>query len=207
MAKRFVNQLEAIQVDHEQCQLGAIAGGGEDRLPGPLAQQAAVGEPGERIARRQLLDARLVLLAHRDVGAGAAVARPASLAVVQWHSGERLPEHAARAGDHPVHEPMEWHALAATRGEPGADRALFAERQEFPHLASEELGARIADQRLDALGEIRVAPVGVGLPDVFVGDRGDVAEALVGHTRRVFRVLARSDVGDDARHAPGLAVG
>src|SRR5204863_2237656 len=44
-------------------------------------------------------------------------------------------------------------------------------------------------------------------PDVFVGDRGDVAEALVGHTRRVFRVLARIDVGDDARHAPGVAFG
>src|SRR5882672_11361823 len=81
VAERVVDQLEAVEIDREQRELRAAARRGEDRLRGALGEQRAVGEPGERIAPRELLDARLVLLARGDVGGGAAVPSPAALGI------------------------------------------------------------------------------------------------------------------------------
>jgi hypothetical protein len=73
--KRLVHQLETVDVDEEQRELRAAACRLEDRLRAAVGEQHAVGQPGERVARREVLGARLGLAARRDVRRGAAVAR------------------------------------------------------------------------------------------------------------------------------------
>ena len=206
MAERFVHQLEAVEVDREQRKLAARAGGRGDCLGGALGEERAVGEPGERVARGELLDARLGELARGDVGRHAAVAAPAALGIGERQAAHRLPDDAARLGHDTVHKVAERPAFAAVVGEPLANGALFAQRNEIPGAPAEELAPRIAEQRLHALGKIAVAPLGVRFPDVFARHGGDVAEALVGRAHRGFRAFAGIDIGHHARHARRAAV-
>src|SRR5258708_27529248 len=66
MVERVVHQLEAVEIEAQQRELRAAASGGEDRLPGAVGEQDPVRQPGEGIARREIFDARLRLLAPGD---------------------------------------------------------------------------------------------------------------------------------------------
>ncbi len=105
-----------------------------------------------------------------------------------------------------MHQLAERPPFAAVVREPLADGALLAERHEFPGPAPEQLAPRVAEQRLDPLRKIGVAPFGVRLPDIFAGDCGDIAEALVGGADGRFGALARIDVRHHARHVGRAAV-
>ena len=106
-AERVVHQREAVEVDAEQRKLGAAARRGEDRLARPVGEQRGVRQPCQRVARGELLDARLGVLARGDVGAGAAPAGELALGVAHRHPAHRQPDHAARLGDHPVQQVAE----------------------------------------------------------------------------------------------------
>src|ERR1051325_3190560 len=95
MTERAVHQLEAVQIDREERQLAARARCGGNRLGGALGEQSTVAEASERIARRELLDARLGELARGDIGLHAAIAAPAPRAVGERQTAQRLPDDAA----------------------------------------------------------------------------------------------------------------
>ena len=76
-AEAVVDALEAVEVDGGHGHLAPAALGGGDGLPHAIAQQRAVGEPGERVGEGEALDELLVALALGHVGhdGDAAVAR------------------------------------------------------------------------------------------------------------------------------------
>ena len=59
VAERVVDVLEAVEVEEQHRERRAVALRHGQREPGPVRQQAAVGQPGQRIGLRKLLDAPL----------------------------------------------------------------------------------------------------------------------------------------------------
>ena len=68
VAQRVVERLEVVQVHAQQRTAGAVAHAAQQRLVQPVLQQLAVGQAGQAVVERQLLDLGLGLLALRDVG-------------------------------------------------------------------------------------------------------------------------------------------
>src|SRR3546814_15567661 len=64
MAHRIVDVLETVEIDEQQRQHGLAAAGIVDRVLCALAKQEAIGQTGQRVVVRKLLDAlaRLVLV-------------------------------------------------------------------------------------------------------------------------------------------------
>ncbi len=199
VAKRLVHQAESVEVEREQRQLGAAARRAEDRLRGALGGERAVGQAGERIAHRQVLDARLGGLARGDVGRGAAQAAETADRVSHRHGVHRLPDRHSAARHEAMHEAAEF--LLAL----GEQR--LAGRQEIGNAPSEQVAARISQHALGALRQVGEAPRGIGLPDIFLGGRGDVAEAVLALGKRALGALAPVDVRDHARHVQRAAGG
>ena len=62
VAERVVDGLEAVEVDEHHRGVLAVAVAERERLRQPVLQQAAVGQPGERVVVGEVLGARLRLL-------------------------------------------------------------------------------------------------------------------------------------------------
>ena len=61
MAVAVVDRLEAVEIDHEQRELGVVAVAAPERGVQALAQRCAVGEPGQKVVHRERLDLALRL--------------------------------------------------------------------------------------------------------------------------------------------------
>ena len=94
VAERVVDELEAVEVQEQDGRGGARVGalGAADRLVEAVEEQHAVGQAGERVVQRVVLQALLGLLAVRDVGLAADDPRGAALRVADRHA----------AGEHPA---------------------------------------------------------------------------------------------------------
>ena len=64
--ERVVDLLELVQVQHQDDRLGARARRRGEGLPGPVHEQGAVGQPGERVVHRLLLDRPSVPALHHS---------------------------------------------------------------------------------------------------------------------------------------------
>ncbi len=61
VSQRVIDVLEPVEIDVEHADVAAVALGLSDRLRQPLLQQQAVRQPGQRIARGQILQPLLRL--------------------------------------------------------------------------------------------------------------------------------------------------
>ena len=70
VAERVVDDLEAVEVEEQDrgAALGVVALGAADRLVEAVEEEHAVGQPGERVVQRVVLQALLGLAAVGDVG-------------------------------------------------------------------------------------------------------------------------------------------
>ena len=90
VAERVVDGLEAVQVDEHEREPGVAARRVDDRLLEAIVEQHAVGQPGEGIARGEVLGALLGLLALRDVGRGPRHAQRPPVGVALRHLAARV---------------------------------------------------------------------------------------------------------------------
>lgn len=67
MALPVVDSLEPVQVEEQQGDLPVDPAGAPHRVVQPIAEERAVGQIGERVVLREVLQPRFVLLAGRDV--------------------------------------------------------------------------------------------------------------------------------------------
>ena len=67
MTQRVVEALEIVQIDEEDRPPPPVAGARRQCLLQPVQQEPPVGQPGQGIVERQLLDVRLCRLALGDV--------------------------------------------------------------------------------------------------------------------------------------------
>ena len=70
VAQRVVEQFEVVQVQKHQCAMLAQAGGIHHGLAHAVHQQAAVGQAGQRVVKRQPADFFLILPLLGDVAQG-----------------------------------------------------------------------------------------------------------------------------------------
>jgi len=89
MAQAVVHRLKPIQVEHQQCQLFAIASFYINAVFQSLLQQPPIGQLSERIKKGQLLDLLLGSLALGDVDMGADIM--GNRAVIAFHHGDDQP--------------------------------------------------------------------------------------------------------------------
>ncbi len=68
VAAVIVEGFEIVQIDKQQCPQGIFALAGGNGVFQPILQQAAVGQLGERVKKRQVVNARFVFLALGNVG-------------------------------------------------------------------------------------------------------------------------------------------
>src|SRR6266480_1121253 len=114
------------------------------------------------------------------------------------HAAHRLPDDAARLRDRAAHH-------VAERGL-RVREMRFAERHELVRRAAEELVARVAQHRLDALREVGVAPLRVGLPDVLARRVHHVPETLLALGERLARLALLGDVAQHRLHNDAAAL-
>ena len=67
VAQAVIDELEAVEIDEGDRDLGAVALRGENRLLQAVVEQRPVGQPGQRVVVGLLLDPGLVQLALGDV--------------------------------------------------------------------------------------------------------------------------------------------
>ena len=143
MAEAVVDDLEAVEVEEQDggAALGVVALGAPDRLVEAVHEQHAVGEAGERVVERVVLEPALGLAAVGDVGDRAD--DPERAAVVVADGG--------RAGEHPavvavaVLDPvLELEVVVGGAGQVGVER--LGERRAVVGVdAAEPLAAGLAD--------------------------------------------------------------
>src|SRR3954471_4145267 len=150
VAERVVDHLEAVEVEeqHGRARLRVVAAGAPDRLVEAVEEQHAVGEAGERVVERVVLQAALGLAAVRDVGERADDARGPAVLVA----------HRDGAGEHPavaavaVLDPMlELEVLAGGLGEVGVER--LRERGPLVGVHAPEPLAPLLAERVLAVAE------------------------------------------------------
>ncbi len=205
VAERIVDGLEAVDVDEhrgEEPVLAALAG---DGVRQPVLQQRAVRQPRQRIARGELLDARLVALALGDVGAGAAVGDHGARLVVRRLAAHPLPAYLAGFGHGHVLEIGERPARHRVRGDPARHALVLARRHEVAGPPPEQRLDRASQHGLGAPGQVSEAPLAVGFPHVLAGSLDHVAEALLAFADLDFGALALGDVGVGPDHAQRVA--
>ena len=160
VAERVVDPLEAVEVDEHRRRLGAVAPGAGEHALGPVHDQRAVGQPGQRVVQRLVAQLAGLLLDHPQR------ARPAER--------EHLDE---QEGEQPDDEPADEHerGLHAGRRQPG--RRGVADRDDPAAVGVDgEAPAQRPPGRRPAVG-------GVGRRLEDVGQRADRSARAGGHAR------------------------
>jgi hypothetical protein len=101
VAERIVQLFEAIQVQDQQRPVRAIAFGRQHQLLQPIVQQRPIGEAGQGVVQRMVLELGLHLATVGDVGDGAGEHQWTTVGGRQRRGGDRHPGHAAILADHP----------------------------------------------------------------------------------------------------------
>ena len=86
----------------------------EDRVARAVGEQRRIGQSRQGVARGEVLDARLGMLASGDVRAGAAPAADAAFGVPHRHAARRQPDHSAGLRNHAMQEIAEGFAFGDT---------------------------------------------------------------------------------------------
>ena len=165
VAERVVDRLEAVEVDEVDRERRVVAPAARDRAIELGQEHVAVGQAGQAVEARQLVDLFLGLLGQRHVAADAAVAgEGAGVVEHRLAADAQVTAHAVGAG-----EAVGEVAVRLAR----VDRRLirgdrFGGRLEarvrHAAMAEQDLG-REARDRLDAFRDVGEAEVGVLLPD------------------------------------------
>ena len=164
--ERVVDVLEAIEVDEQQSERLSGSARGDDALFQTIVEQHAVGQFGQRIARRQVADARLGRLAVGDLATGAALADALAGAVEQAHRVDQQPARFALTIDDHVLEIAEGSVRALVVAQPIAHPLGFAWRHEFGRRAPDQLLVGVTPHALHTTGDVAHAAVEVGPPDI-----------------------------------------
>jgi hypothetical protein len=184
VAERVVDELKAVEVEeqHGGAGLGRRALGAADRLAEPVEEQHAVGQAGQGVVQRVVLEALLGLLAVGHVGLAADDADRPPLGVADGHPARQHPAVGAVA----VLDPVLVLEVVARAGEVGVER--LAERRPVVDVdAAEPLAGRVADlpvlvaeHRLPAGGEVEPVLAHVPVPEAVVGALHGERVALLG---------------------------
>ena len=93
MPQRVVQILEVVQVNEQQGAACLIASADHQRLGQTVKQQAAVGQIGQRVIKRQANNVLFTLLLRSDIPPNAAVAGEATVTCKDWRTANGSPQH------------------------------------------------------------------------------------------------------------------
>ncbi len=212
VAERVVDDLEAVEVEeqHRGAALGVVALGAADRLVEAVDEQHAVGQAGERVVQRVVLQAPLGLAAVGDVGERADDAGRAAVLVAHRDAAREHPAVGAVAVLHPV---LELEVVVRAVGQVRVER-LRERRAVVGVHAAEPLPARLADLVLAVAehglpaGGVEDAVLGdVPVPDAVVGALQRERVALLGLGELLERALVRDRVADRVLEPVGAQPG
>ncbi|MNM92376.1 hypothetical protein D3C81_1047080 [compost metagenome] len=204
MAKGVVDRLEVVQVQQQQGQWRRITAAQQGLLevPGKLV---AVGQPGQRVVQRQVLDARMSIDFVGDVAGGAAKAD--GLAVVPDGAG-RNPAVAVLAILVAVGAAQVGQLLRVGRGQgiqPRRERCGIAGQQLIERVA-EPVVHRVAGDIDEALRKVGQALLPIGFPDPVGGRLGHRAKTLLAGLQGLVALLQMGEREvDRPRTAQGMA--
>ena len=132
VAERVVDLLEAVEVHEHHRDARAVALGGEDRLGGAVAEQRAVGQPGEVVVQRAVLvhDRVAAALVDRGERQGEQRDQQRVAAGDDDHDRAHAEQHRGRGGleDEVAHEVGE-HPLALGQRPRGAGEEVVGEEE------------------------------------------------------------------------------
>ena len=212
MAEAVVDDLEAVEVEEQDggAALRVVALGAPDRLVQAVQEQHAVGEAGERVVERVVLQAALGLAAVGDVGDRADDPERAAVVVADGGGAGEHPAVVAVAVLDPV---LELEVVVDGAGQVGVER--LGERGTVVGVdAAEPLAARLAD--LDLAVAEHALPAGrvedlvggdVPVPHAVVGAAERERVALLGLGELLQRALMRDRVADRVLEPVGAEAG
>lgn len=171
-----IHRFEAVQVDVEQCQCRA-ATKRRQILIQVVAQPAAVGQAGQGIVLREVLNASLRLGFLGDVAGGAAIAD--QLVVLMDGAGSQPAETLAAIGG--TIAAAQWCDLWCL--EPVLQRGTVADQQ-FQQRAAQPLAGFVSGDLPKAIGKEGQPSLRVGFPDPVGSGLGDIAKPLLAFRQR-----------------------
>ena len=193
VAERVVDELEAVEVEEQHGGRGGRLGalGAADRLVEAVEEQHAVGQPGQGVVHRVVLEALLGLLAVGDVGLAADDAQRAAVLVADRHPAREHPAVGAVA----VLDPVLVLEVVAGAGQVGVERlgergaVVLVDAAEPLAGRVAQLGLAVAEHLLPARGEEQAVLAHVPVPQAVVGALHGERVALLGLGEAGERVL------------------
>ncbi len=193
VAQALVDELEAIQVDHQRGEgVARLPLHPLDRAAEPVQEERPVGQPGQHVVQGVMAELRLEVLAVRDVGLGPHEARrpPGLVAHRQAPAGHppvapvavAQPVLALEAGGEPFEVGDDGHAEAVPVVGMGP-------REPFARTAS-DLGLRVPQHLLPARGETNLMGNEVPVPEAVVRAASGEGVALLAPAQRGLGPLA-----------------
>ena len=198
MAQRIVDGLEIVQVDEHDRHQGTVAARQRQYRTQALGQVGAIGQAGEHVVVREVLDARLGMFARGDVAHRAHAVRLAlddyGLAY-QFHRD-------------PVAVPVYHLGLVrffAPLAHVGAHRLMPFARHELPQLVPYDFIALVAGDRKQRLVDIGEDAVLVK-ENAFAGRGRELAHALLAVANLLLGEPVARDIGDQNERAHHLSL-
>ena len=198
VAERVVDVLEPVQIDEEKREAAAAPPRLADAERQPVVEQQAVGQAGEGIAGRQLLDALFRTLAIGDVQDGHDEVRLPS--DVDHVRGKQCVDDRPRLFPETRLEVLHRSALPDLGHEPGTLRGIDPDTQ-VGRRASDRLFARKPEKLEPALIHLEIEAVGQSTDDDRLRARlEDLLEPLLGPPQRLLGAMHVGDVHRRHQH-------